>query len=786
MELPRPQKGPKLPGGAPVPLESIITTAELQRRPSRAPDYEAESRALGELLETVTSVSGRAFPDIVLQKLADTALALCRAHSAGVSILEQEGGMEIFRWRAAAGTWAKFLNGTIPRASSPCGTVLEKNRPILMTRPGRHYHVPGDAPPIVEVLLIPFHCEDRPVGTVWIIAHDPSRRFDSEDKRLMTRLAHFAATAYEMLVTQKLKEELAVHRSAGARLTTDLDELRRTEAALRDAQERLKDDLADSRLLQATSAALIIQDDVEALYQNLLDAAITVMQSDFASMQRYDSEKNGLHLLAWRGFTPQAARFWEWVPVDSAGSCAATLREGSRVTVPDVEACDFMAGSQDLEMFRESGIRACQTTPLLSRNGTLVGMISTHWRQPHVPAPRNLRVLDVLARQAADLIERKQGEEALREADRRKDTFLATLAHELRNPLAPVRNAVQILRLKGATGPELQWAQEVIDRQVHQMTRLVDDLLDISRITRDKLELRKEWIDLAKVLHSAVETSRPFIEECRHELIVELPAQMIVVDADPIRLAQVFANLLNNAAKYSDINGRIVLSARREDGKAVVSVRDGGIGIAPDMQPRVFDLFSQAESSMERGRGGLGVGLMIVKRLAEMHGGSVTVFSEGLGKGSEFVVRLPVVTSGLTAPRKSDETMAMAPVPRRVLVVDDNRDSAVSLGKVLSMLGYDIRTANDGLAGLEAAAAFRPEVAVLDIGMPRMSGYDLARNVRRQAWGKDMLLIAVTGWGQAEDRQRTAEAGFDHHLIKPVDPAELARLLAFRPRGESR
>lgn len=388
-----------------------------------------------------------------------------------------------------------------------------------------------------------------------------------------------------------------------------------------------------------------------------------------------------------------------------------------------------------------------------------------------------------------DITERKRLEQELRqrleelaEADRRKDEFLATLAHELRNPLAPVGTAVQILQLKGPSNPESQWACDVIDRQMRQMTRLIDDLLDLSRITRNRLELRKERVELAKVLQGAVETSRPLIDGLKHELTVALPPEAIYLDADFTRLAQVFANLLNNAAKYSEPGSRIYLTAERQGSDAVVAVRDTGIGIPKQMLEQIFDMFTQVDRSLERTQGGLGIGLTLVKRLVVMHGGSVTAQSDGPGAGSEFIVRLPIPISwSLPTPEPEptyEERPATAPAPRRILIVDDNNDAATSLSKMLSLLGYEARTAGDGVAGLAAFAEFRPEAALLDIGMPKMNGYELARQIRQQPRGDEVVLIAITGWGQDEDKQRTVEAGFDHHLVKPVNFAALTQLLA--------
>ncbi|HET8947048.1 MAG TPA: PAS domain S-box protein, partial [Candidatus Polarisedimenticolia bacterium] len=383
-----------------------------------------------------------------------------------------------------------------------------------------------------------------------------------------------------------------------------------------------------------------------------------------------------------------------------------------------------------------------------------------------------------------DITDRRQSEDALREGDRRKDEFLATLAHELRNPLAPVRNAVEVLRLKGSPTPEVQWAREVIDRQMRQMARLIDDLLDVSRITRDKLELRRERVDLATVINAAVETSQGLIETSGHELEVTLPPHPVFLLGDVTRLAQVFSNLLSNAAKFSDPGSRITVTAGRQGDQVVVSVKDTGIGIAKEMQPHIFEMFVQADRSLERSQGGLGIGLTLVKRLIDLHGGSVEVRSDGPGHGSEFIARLPV------APPDAAETPAPRPrverkVPARgrVLVADDNQDAAASLSTLLDILGYETRTASDGEAAVQAAEQFRPAVALLDIGMPKTNGYDVARHIRRQEWGKDIVLMAVTGWGQQEDRRRTLEAGFDHHLVKPVDPDLLASLLASLPAG---
>jgi CheY-like chemotaxis protein/two-component sensor histidine kinase len=374
-----------------------------------------------------------------------------------------------------------------------------------------------------------------------------------------------------------------------------------------------------------------------------------------------------------------------------------------------------------------------------------------------------------------DVTEQRRLMNELIEADRRKDEFLATLAHELRNPLAPLRTSVQLLRRKEPLSPELQRATDVIDRQVQQLVRLVDDLLDVSRITLGKLELRKQRVTLATVVEAALEASRPLIEQRGHEITVTLPPEPVELDADLTRLAQVLLNLLNNAAKYTERGGCIRLAAEREGGEVVVRVQDAGMGIPADMLPRVFEMFVQADRSQD----GLGIGLTLVKRLVQMHGGSIHAHSEGPGRGSEFVVRLPTAgESSLGVHPASGEGAAPAPSSRhRILVVDDNRDAAETMAELLGLTGNDLRTAHDGIEAVEVAAEFRPHVVLLDIGLPRMDGYEVARKIREQPWSSGTVLVALTGWGQEEDRRRSREAGFDHHLIKPVEPEALLELL---------
>ena len=389
--------------------------------------------------------------------------------------------------------------------------------------------------------------------------------------------------------------------------------------------------------------------------------------------------------------------------------------------------------------------------------------------------------IDVTDRRLAEA-RLRDSEEALRKADQRKDEFLATLSHELRNPLAPIRTAAEMLTLPNLGEEQLAWTRQVIYRQVEHMARLLDDLLDVARITRGKLHLRMQAVDLGTVVDTAVEAARPLIIARQHGLTIDLPPQLPTFDADPVRLAQVLSNLLTNAAKYTDSPGRISLTARFAKATLRIAVKDNGIGMSPAALPKIFEMSSQVHDSQERAEGGLGIGLALVKGLVVLHGGTIEVFSEGPGRGSEFVVTLPVPPSSSAQPvdvAPSAEAGA-ADLSRKILVADDNQDAANTLAMLLRLAGHEVRTAHGGEAALAIAQTFEPEIALLDIGMPDLNGYEVAMRLRRSGRGKDLRLIALTGWGQDEDKRRAREAGFDHHLTKPVDPQRLEALLAAR------
>jgi signal transduction histidine kinase len=382
----------------------------------------------------------------------------------------------------------------------------------------------------------------------------------------------------------------------------------------------------------------------------------------------------------------------------------------------------------------------------------------------------------------SEVAERARAEQALKEADRHKDEFLAMLAHELRNPLAPILSAVQLMRMKPVADPQLNWSRDVIERQLAHLTRLVDDLLDVARITRGKINLSREPIELGALIARAVETVQPLIQERGHQFICEIPAGTLRVDADPLRLTQAFGNVLGNAAKYTERGGRITLDVCRPGSEVEIRVRDNGIGIPAEVLPRIFDLFTQLDGRSDHPHSGLGIGLALVRRLLQMHGGSIAAHSEGAGLGSEFVIRLPLLLAA-TQPGdgRATATEDAPPVRRRILVADDNADALQTLATVLELGGHEVFSAANGSLALESAERHLPEVALLDIGMPLLDGYEVARRIRAQAWGKRITLVALTGWGQDSDRRRSQEAGFDSHLVKPLDLAKLTQLLSRLP-----
>jgi len=845
-------------------LDNVIITGELGRRTCRSSDYATESRAMVLLAEAMADS-----PETILQKLVEKTLELCRAHSAGISVLENSNGKEVFRWRAIAGQFAGYVDGHMPRESSPCGTVIDQDAVLLFAHPERHYPYPLPVePPIVEALLAPVHAQGRPVGTLWVVAHNEQRKFDAEDARLLRNLSRFVSAALQ-----------AASRA---------DEIKQKVAGLTRLHE----------LAIKLSGELELRPALQAILETLVD----LHKADFGLLSLYDADSQLLCEHASVGIDSQVLQTLRRVkPGDSYGACGSAFSRRMRVVVEDTELDPLFATYR--EVARTIGFRSVHSTPILTRQGEVLGVLSVHFRARRLPTEPELQLSDMCARHAANVVEalkaeedrqkfvslseessdfiaiastsgrceylnragaalvgldsaahavsaaladflspefkqllaetvlptvhstghwqgevlfkhfrsgelvpmdqivflirhpqsgaalylatvardiraKKHAEEKLRESDRMKTEFLAMLAHELRNPLAPIRNALQILEISKSDPAAAAESRAIIDRQLRQVVRLVDDLLDVSRISAGKLELRRKRVDVSVVMQNAVETSRPLIEAGRHRLTVNLPERPLPVDADVVRLAQVFSNLLNNAAKYSEPGGHIRFSAERNGSEVVVRLEDTGIGIPKEMLPRIFDLFAQVDRSLERAQGGLGIGLTLVKRLCDMHGGRIEAHSEGAGRGSRFIVRLPMSTQPEEDRAMNQEGQSGQHPRRRVLIVDDNRDSANTLGMLLELLGNDVRTAYDGHQALTEADAFVPDVILLDLGLPQLNGYEVAGRIRANAKLKGVTLVALTGWGQDEDRRRSKEAGFDHHLVKPADPADVQKILA--------
>ena len=536
------------------------------------------------------------------------------------------------------------------------------------------------------------------------------------------------------------------------------------------AEERL-------RLLWDAAAVLLSTNDADAMLRGLfltfsphlaLDAYFNFMPSESGDC---------LELQSCLGISEEAARSIARLELGQAVCGTVAL-----LKKPIVATCIQDSSDPKTRIIRGFGLRAYACFPLLSGE-KLLGTLSFASRSRDSFDPDDLEFLRTISDYVTVSYVRLRLVRELRDSDRRKDEFLATLAHELRNPLSPMRNAVQFLRLKGLPDPELEAARDIMERQLGHMKRLVDDLLDVSRITQGKITLRKERVSLGMVVTNAVESIKPFIEGQGHRLNVRIPDEPLFLEGDSARLSQVLVNLLDNAAKYTPGGGSVTLHAERQGSDAVLTVSDTGIGIPRDMLPHVFDMFTQVDRSLEKTTGGLGIGLKLVERLVAMHGGSVEARSEGPSKGSEFIVRLPLQ---LVPPRaetiagttSSGEIATTAgPSGRRILVVDDNQDAADSLSAVLRLRGHEVRTAYDGLAAVEAAWHFTPEVAFLDIGLPKLNGYEVARRIREHDGGKRMYLVALTGWGQPDDRAKAREAGFDRHLTKPVEPGLLEQVL---------
>ena len=699
-------------------------------------------------------------------------------------------------------------------------------------------------------------------------------------------------------------------RTVGAiNVIVDISERIRSEAELAVTKDQLADQVESLTALHNLAMQLGGISELEPALQAIVDTAVEAQGAHFGIVWVHDVATGALVRRASRGFDERSLRPFESVqPGPGGGGAGNAFARRCRWAIEDTQTDEGFAPFREAAL--AAGFRALHSTPIVTRSGELLGVISVHYRQPRLPTQRDMQVADVCARHAADALEAhrhlsasrrseriyraigdsldfgvwttdragrctyisdsflrligatfadleggdwlrfvhpddvqamaddwsacmregrqwdrefrvrgadgkwysilaravpmrdeqgeicgwaginldigrlKQVENELRELDQRKNEFLATLAHELRNPLAPLRNGLEVLRIAADNKPMADKARSMMERQLHQMVRLVDDLLDVSRVSRGKIELRRDNVELAAVLRNAIETSQPLMAERGHRLATRLPGDKIVVYADMTRLSQVFWNLLNNAAKYTEPGGHIDLAVEMGDGTVAVTVRDDGIGIPQEMLSRVFDIFTQVDRSLEKSQGGLGIGLSIARRLVEMHGGRIEVQSGGHGKGSAFTVTLPagVVPGEARIPAGSAARAGVTAMAcHKILIADDNTDSATTLSIMLEMLGNEVRVACDGEQAVEMAKEFQPDAVLMDIGMPRMNGYDACARLRGMPETNRAFMVALTGWGQQEDKDRSRAAGFDHHLVKPVEPAMLASLIAGMP-----
>ena len=616
----------------------------------------------------------------------------------------------------------------------------------------------------ISVLIAPGHEDDFPVIMERLAGGERVEQYET------VRVCKDGRLVDVSLTVSPIRD--ATGRIQGAsKIARDITQRKRAEEALRRQTERL-------RLLWSAAAVLLTAEDPDLMLRGLLDRIGKHIGVDAYFNYVVDDSGDALRLTSWQGISVEEAR--QITHLEFGQAVCGTVALHRR---PIIATCIQQSDDVQVQLVKAFGIRAYACNPLLAGD-RLLGTLSFASRLKDRFDADEVAFIETICNYVTVAYERLRLLNELKEADRRKDDFLAMLAHELRNPLAPIRTAVKVLHLKGSNLPEARGARHTIERQIEHLTRLIDDLLDVGRITLNKLDLRRQPVELSEVINGAVESSRSFIEQRGHELAVTLPPEPVYVNGDLVRLAQIFLNLLNNAAKYTEPGGRIWLTADRHQQHVVVRVKDTGVGIPTDKLPRLFEMFFQVDASLERAHGGLGIGLSLVRRLVESHGGSVEARSEGPGKGSEFTVRLPVLVEAPEAPvvPEPGQGERSAVASRRVLVVDDNRDAADMFATFLRLMGHDVRTAYDGVEGVEAAERFRPDAILLDIGMPRLNGEEVCRQIRSTPWGRDVVLIAVTGWDQNEDRQRIVQAGFDAHLVKPVDPHAVITLLDARPR----
>jgi PAS domain S-box-containing protein len=598
-----------------------------------------------------------------------------------------------------------------------------------------------------SAVIVPLKVSGRTIGVLSLATAESGRRYDEDELRFAMELASRAALAVDNArlfgrtgeAVRVRDEALSLHRGMEEKLT----------------------------LLVQASGSLSESLELESVLNAVLTLSRRLISADAYAVWRYRSMSGRWGIELASGLSDEYQR-----------SSIEVMEETPSMTETPVVAEDVHESpllGRRAEAYDHEGIRSLMSVPLRV-HGSISGTLVFYYRSPHRFSETDVRVATALSNLAGSAIGTAELYQELRDNDRRKDEFLAMLAHELRNPLSAISNAVRLSR-RTQVEEDLEWSKVVIERQANKLARLMDDLLDVSRITRGMIQLNREILDVRPILQSAIDSVRPLIDERKHELTVSAGSGALRLEADPIRVEQILMNLLTNAAKYTESGGHIWVTAERRDSELMLRVRDDGIGISPEVLPTMFELFAQGERSIARSEGGLGIGLTIVRRLAEMHGGSVSAQSEGVGKGSVFTVLLPAVEVAPPVEAEPEPESKEGRGCSRILVIDDNVDTARGMTRLLKLLGHDVQAAYDGPTGMEAARSYRPDVILLDIGLPGMDGYEVARRLRREEFGKGVRIIAVSGYGQDEDRRRSKEAGFDHHLVKPIDHSALITLL---------
>jgi PAS domain S-box-containing protein len=770
-------------------------------------------------------------PAKACRNLADVTLALCEADSAGVELLSPDPNNRVFQWAARAGTFADEEAADVPFEASPAALALLHNDVLLLRSRDRKEQTLRDVGrPAREILVAPLYINSEPAGVLWVILHQPHKSFDEQAVNRLRKVGRIGSTGLELMARlSEARQKEESHQAFVAQVRDYAIFSMAADGSALTWNEGVESVLGYGRdeFIGSPVELPFLPEDIEAgiPWRELETARTNGSASDDRWLRRKDGRSffavgrttrltdatgrcvgftkvlrdETQRVLAEEGQRESQARFRSLVNnvrdyaiflIDPNGFITEWTEGAGRVTGYSAgeslgKHLSLFYTAEDVatgEVSRE--LRAAAASGRIEREGWRIRKGGERfWVNEIATAVRTHdgKLLG-FTKISRDLTERKKAEEALLEADQRKDEFLATLAHELRNPLAPLRNGLQIVRLISDGETRLQRTVDVMDRQLSHLKRLVDDLLDVARITSGKLDLHREELDLREVLSASVELSKVAIDARRHQLVVEPVREPVLVKGDFDRLTQVFSNLLSNAAKYTEPGGRVAVTMRTEDNRVNVSIADTGIGIADADLPHVFDLFSQVRAHQEQAQPGLGIGLSLVQRLVQMHDGSVTASSDGPGKGSTFRVSLPLRTavSAVSETRDADPVMSKAP-RRRILVADDNIDAAASLATLLELQGHEVVVAHDGQEAVMKTGAFSPEVIFLDLGMPRLSGIDAARQVRSLPQGKDIMLVALTGWGQQADRDRTRRAGFDLHLVKPVDPEALGGILTSLP-----